>query len=58
MVLECPVCGSDRVVPLTFETAVGELLAELPERPLAKCADCGHRLTAAEIAAQEKAKRG
>lgn len=45
--LECPSCGSDRVIGLVFpQDLVGEILVEMPERPLAKCAECGQRLTA------------
>lgn len=54
MVLVCPMCAGDRVIPLTFETVIGEMLAQLPERPIAKCASCGHRLTAREVTAQER----
>ena len=53
----CPSCGSARVIPLTFPPGAGIGLAELPERPLAKCAECGYRLTAGEIEAQEGPSR-
>jgi DNA-directed RNA polymerase subunit RPC12/RpoP len=49
----CPKCRSDRLVLLTFSAALGDEKLDLPERPVAKCANCGHRLSAAEVAAQE-----
>ena len=54
--LLCPSCGSDQVIPLNLpqDGVHGEILREMPERPLAKCIECGHRLTAAEVAAQEE----
>ena len=52
--LVCVNCGSDRVVPLTFpSTLVEQLFLEAPDRPIAKCVDCSHRITAAEVNAQE-----
>jgi hypothetical protein len=52
--LVCANCGSDRVLPLTFHTAVVEqLFLQAPDRPVAKCVDCSHRMTAAEVTAQE-----
>ena len=39
----CPTCGSDRLIPLTFVPALGTDRAELPKRPVAKCAACGER---------------
>jgi ssDNA-binding Zn-finger/Zn-ribbon topoisomerase 1 len=51
--LDCPACGSDRVLPLAFPRVAEELVVEMPERALGKCGDCGHRLTAVEIATQE-----
>jgi hypothetical protein len=50
--LECPACGSDRVLRLAFPRVADELLVEMPERALGKCDDCGHRLTAVEVATQ------
>jgi len=47
--LECPACGSDRVLRLAFPRVADELLVEMPERALGKCDDCGHRLTAVEV---------
>lgn len=52
--LVCPGCGSDRVILLTFPPVFGEVSTETPERPVAKCAVCGYRLTAAEVADQEE----
>jgi predicted RNA-binding Zn-ribbon protein involved in translation (DUF1610 family) len=55
VVLVCPNCGSDRVISLTFSPIVlTEVVIEMPDRPIAKCADCAHRLTAVEVAAQEQ----
>ena len=45
----CPECGTDRLIPLTFQAAratAGDL--ERPEvvimRPIAKCGGCGARI--------------
>lgn len=52
--LVCTHCGGDRVIPLTFPAVlVEQLFLEAPDRPVAKCVDCSHRLTAVEVAAQE-----
>ncbi len=52
--LVCANCASDRVIPLTFPSVlVEEIFLKAPDRPVAKCVDCGHRLTAAEVATQE-----
>ena len=52
--LLCTQCGSDRVIPLTFPSVVLEaLFVEAPDRPVAKCVDCGYRLTAVEVTHQE-----
>lgn len=52
--LVCARCGSDRILPLTFPpTLVEQLFLEAPDRPIAKCVDCSHRMTAAEVAVQE-----
>jgi DNA-directed RNA polymerase subunit RPC12/RpoP len=54
MELECPACGSDRVIPLSFPPVVrDEILIATPERPIAKCVECGHRLSALEVSVQE-----
>jgi hypothetical protein len=52
--LVCPKCESDRVIPLTFPPALGDVFVGMPDRPVAKCAACGHRLSAREVTAQEK----
>jgi DNA-directed RNA polymerase subunit RPC12/RpoP len=39
----CPACGSDRLIPLTFGSVLGNDRTDLPRRPVAKCADCGKR---------------
>lgn len=39
----CPKCGSDRMIPLTFVSALGEDRTEMPRRAIAKCASCGER---------------
>jgi hypothetical protein len=49
VVLLCPACRDDRVVPLTFPAVLGEIMVEMPDRPIAKCVGCGHRLSAREI---------
>jgi hypothetical protein len=46
---QCPDCGADRLVPLTFQAArVAEGDLQRPEvvimRPTAKCAGCGARI--------------
>ena len=52
--LLCASCGSERVIPLTFPSVLVEnLLLEAADRPVAKCVDCSHRMTAAEVTAQE-----
>jgi hypothetical protein len=52
--LRCTQCGSDRVIPLTFpSTIIEQLFIEAPDRPIAKCVDCSHRMTAIDISAQE-----
>jgi len=52
--LVCGNCASDRVIPLTFPSVlIEQLFLEAPDRPVAKCVDCGYRLTASEVAAQE-----
>jgi DNA-directed RNA polymerase subunit RPC12/RpoP len=49
----CPRCASKRVVLLTFPD--GESIPrQVVPRPIARCADCGHRLTPQEITSQEK----
>ena len=54
VMLICPKCESDRVIPLTFPPDLGEITVGMPDRPVAKCADCGHELSAGEVTAQEE----
>jgi hypothetical protein len=42
-VVVCSKCGSDRLIPLTFPSPLGKDKADLPRRPVAKCAVCGER---------------
>lgn len=52
--LLCANCGSDRLLPMTFPSVlVEQLFLDAPDRPAAKCVDCGYRMTAAEVTAQE-----
>jgi DNA-directed RNA polymerase subunit RPC12/RpoP len=43
MVVRCPKCGSDRLIPLTFGAVLGTEDVDLQRRPVAKCAACGER---------------
>jgi len=52
--LICPKCESDRVIPLTLPPDLGEVMVGMPDRPVAKCADCGHELSAADVTAQDE----
>jgi len=49
----CPRCASKRVVLLTFPEEE-HARREAAPRPIARCADCAHRLTPEEITTQEK----
>jgi len=51
--LVCPACRSDRVIPLNFPLVFGGIILDMPERPIAKCMDCGYRLSAQDVVAQE-----
>jgi hypothetical protein len=51
----CPLCGSDRLIPLSF--AEDDVPDEIGERPVAKCALCGHQVYEAEIEAHEESSR-
>lgn len=42
MVVRCPKCGSERLIPLTFGAALGTEEVD-SRRPIAKCAACGER---------------
>jgi|HubBroStandDraft_4_1064222.scaffolds.fasta_scaffold81699_2 hypothetical protein len=43
MVVRCPKCGSDRLIPLTFGAVLRTEDVDLRARPVAKCAACGER---------------
>jgi len=50
----CPGCGSNRLLPLTFDIfEVDEILGQPPvavlERPVVKCVGCGRRIVGHEI---------
>lgn len=46
--------GVTASTPLTFpSTLVEQLFLEAPDRPIAKCVDCSHRMTAADVTKQE-----
>lgn len=49
----CPLCGSERVVPMSFPQ--DEATSEVEEQPVLKCAVCGHRLFDAEASAADQA---
>jgi DNA-directed RNA polymerase subunit RPC12/RpoP len=49
----CPRCASRRVVLLTFPDDQ-PVRTKDAARPMARCADCAHRLTPQEIANQEE----
>jgi DNA-directed RNA polymerase subunit RPC12/RpoP len=51
--ITCPRCASRRVVLLTFPEDEPVRTKSVP-RPIARCADCGHRLSPQEITSQEK----
>jgi hypothetical protein len=47
--IRCPLCNSDRVIPLHFPQDVGIMLDEVEARPVAKCAVCGHRIFDSDV---------
>jgi hypothetical protein len=52
-VIECPNCGADKLIPLTFPVYRRETGPEVVlRRPLAKCSGCGERIYARIIARQ------
>jgi hypothetical protein len=52
--LPCASWGSDRIIPLTSPAVlIEQVFLEAPDRPVAKCVDCSHRLSAAEVTTQE-----
>jgi hypothetical protein len=57
IVLVCPACGADRVIPLTFPMHQREAGPEVVfMRPMAKCSGCGERIFAKVIARQRLPK--
>jgi hypothetical protein len=52
-VIECPKCGADKLIPLTFPVYQREQGPEVVfRRPMAKCSGCGERIYARIIARQ------
>jgi hypothetical protein len=52
-VIECPKCGADRLIPLTFPVYQREQGREVVfRRPMAKCSGCGERVYARVVATQ------
>jgi hypothetical protein len=50
----CPLCGSDRLIALSFPDEAEETLDEAGERrPLAKCVVCGERIYDPDVILQE-----
>ena len=57
IVLVCPACGADRLIPLTFSVYQREAGPEvIVVRPMAKCSGCGERIFAKIIARQRLSK--
>jgi len=57
VVLRCPACRSDVLVPLTFAVYQRPAGSEVNlRRPLAKCAGCGARIFAAILTRQRVPK--
>jgi hypothetical protein len=58
IVLVCPACGADRLIPLTFPIYQREAGPEVVLlRPMAKCSACGERVFVKIIARQRLSKR-
>ena len=58
IVLVCPACGADRLIPLTFPVYQREAGPDvIVVRPMAKCSGCGERIFAKIIARQPLSKR-
>jgi hypothetical protein len=58
IVLVCPACGADSLIPLTFPIYQQEAGTEVVfVRPMAKCSGCGQRIFAKIIARQRLSKR-
>ena len=58
VVAVCPLCGSDRVIPLSFPSDGEEIVDELGERPHAKCAVCSNRIYAPGALARQEPSQG
>jgi DNA-directed RNA polymerase subunit RPC12/RpoP len=57
VVLVCPRCGADRLIPLTFPVFQRQAGAEVIfRRPMAKCSGCGERIFAKIVARQRVPK--
>lgn len=57
VVLTCPTCGADRLIPLTFPVYQRKAGPEVVfHRPLAKCSGCGERIFAKITARQRQPK--
>ena len=57
IVLVCPACGADRLIPLTFSVYQRETGPEVVVvRPMAKCSGCGERIFAKIVARQRVSK--
>ena len=47
LIILCPSCGADRLIPLTFPVYRRAARAEVHyRRPMAKCSGCGERMFA------------
>lgn len=49
LMIRCPICGSERVVLLTFDQEADLDPDAWGDRPLAKCVNCSYRLTAQQV---------
>jgi DNA-directed RNA polymerase subunit RPC12/RpoP len=47
--IRCPLCNSDRVIPLNFPQDVGIKPDKVEARPVAKCVVCGHRISESDV---------
>jgi predicted RNA-binding Zn-ribbon protein involved in translation (DUF1610 family) len=57
VVLVCPKCGADRLIPLTFPMYQRQAgVKVIFRRPMAKCSGCGERIFAKIIARQRAPK--
>jgi DNA-directed RNA polymerase subunit RPC12/RpoP len=55
--IRCPLCGSERLVLLTFPQDAEVGTPDDADRPLAKCVNCEHRLTVQQVSEQIGAPR-